>query len=203
MADPRQLPPPSHGGDEIRRAAREILSRPEFHRPPRSIPQRILDWLRDVVDRLLAAASPGTAAGLVVLVIVLAVVVVLLIRVGRTVRRDPGGVVMHEDVGRPATDWRAEAARHEAAGQWREALRCRYRALVADLAARGLVDEIPGRTTGEYRAEVAVSVPSVDRDFGEVTDLFERAWYGALEAGPDDNERIRGASDRVLQGAGR
>ena len=167
------------------------------------IPQRVLDWLRDVIDKVLNASSPGTAAGLVLLVIVLAVVIVLLLRIGRTVQRDPGGVAVHENVGRPATDWRAAAARHEAAGEWRDALRCRYRALVADLAARGLVDEIPGRTTGEYRAEVAESVPAADRDFGVATDLFERAWYGAADAGPDENERLRGAADRVLQGAGR
>ena len=54
---------------------------------------------------------------------------------------------------RTAAQWRAEAAAHDAAGRWREALRCRYRALVAELAGRGLVEEIPGRTSGEYRIQ--------------------------------------------------
>ena len=199
VADPRQLPPPSSSGDEIRRAAREILARPEFRPPQKSLWERAVDWVRHLVDRALSFGSPGTVAGLVVLAVVLALVIALLWRIGRTIGRDPSGALsIDEDVGRPATDWRAEAARHEATGEWRDALRCRYRALVADLAGRGLVDEIPGRTTGEYRAEVAVSVPAVDADFATATDLFERAWYGAADAGPDENERFRGAADRVL-----
>jgi hypothetical protein len=80
-------------------------------------------------------------------------------------------------------------------------LRCRYRALVADLATRGLVDEIPGRTTGEYRRELASSLPSALDEFSGATDLFERAWYGEVPMGPDEHARFRSHADRVLAGA--
>src|SRR5207244_8332949 len=99
---------------------------------------------------------------------------------------------------RPPGDWEAGAAGHEAAGRWRDAVRCRYRALVADLARRGVVDEVPGRTSGEYRAEVTASLPAAAADFTGATDLFERAWYGAADAGPDDDERFKRLAERVL-----
>ncbi|MDQ1396649.1 MAG: hypothetical protein QOG64_1908, partial [Acidimicrobiaceae bacterium] len=202
--DPRELPPPTRGGATIRGAARQILSRPEFRRPGKSLQQRAFEWIRDRIIHILDAARPGTAIGLVVVAVGVVVVVFLVVRFGRTVQADPDrAVLVTSDVGRPATDWRAEAAAHEEAGQWRQALRCRYRALVADLAARGLVDEIPGRTSGEYRAEVAMSRPGAAEDFGGATDLFERAWYGSVDAGPDENERFRALADRVLVGVER
>ena len=197
LRDPRTLPPPAASGSSIRGAARQILSRPEFQRPPKPWPQRVLDWVGRLFNRVADVSGPGSIVGVIVVVVVLALVVLLLVRFGRTVQRDPSsGVRIAGDVGRPAVDWRGEAAAHEAAGRWRDALRCRYRALVADLAARGLVDEIPGRTSGEYRAEVESA------EFGEATDLFERAWYGAADAGPNESERFAGLADRVLAEVG-
>ena len=63
------------------------------------------------------------------------------------------------DRSREPVNWRAEADEHRRDGRFREALRCRYRALVGDLARRGLIDEIPGRTTGEERAQLRVIRP--------------------------------------------
>ncbi|MDQ6928027.1 MAG: DUF4129 domain-containing protein, partial [Actinomycetota bacterium] len=102
---------------------------------------------------------------------------------------------------RTADDWRAEASAHEKQGHWRAGLRCRYRALVADLAQRGLVDEVPGRTTGEYRAEVGENVPKVAPEFSGATELFEAAWYGNRPTGEQESARFRELADRVLVGA--
>ena len=204
VTGPGDLPKPQPGRDETRQAAKDILSGREFRRPPRSPVQVVTQWIDRLITRVLSASAGGTWLGLLIAGVVVAVVVVLIVRFTRNVQRDPGvGVAVHDAVGRPAVDWRAEAAAHEAAGRWRYALRCRYRALVADLAGRGLVDEVPGRTTGEYRAQVNGSVPAVAADFSTASDLFERAWYGAAETGPDDAERIRQLTDRVLTGASR
>jgi hypothetical protein len=102
---------------------------------------------------------------------------------------------------RPAADWRAEAEAHERAGAWRPAVRCRYRALVAELAARGLVDEVPGRTAGEYRHQVRRNLPDAAADFAGATELFELAWYGRAEPGAPEASRVRELSGRVLQRA--
>ena len=194
--------------DEIRRAAREIVSRPEFRRPPRSPVQIVLDWIGRQLEKIFGWAPGGGHAtdilGFLVAAAAVAAIVVLLVRFARGVQRDPGtDVAFDPDLGRPATDWQAEAAAHEAAGEWREALRCRYRAMVADLAARGLVDEVPGRTAGEYRTAVTRSAPAAAPDFSGATELFERAWYGGKPTGPDDSARFRELSHRVLVGAGK
>jgi hypothetical protein len=104
---------------------------------------------------------------------------------------------------RGPAEWRADAEAAERAGQWRQALRCRYRALVAELADRGLVEEVAGRTAGEYRAEVAGAAPAVAAPFAGATELFERAWYGEAPTGQDEAARFRGLSDEVLSGVGR
>ena len=194
--------------DEIRRAAREILARHEFRRPPRSPVQVVLDWIGRQLEKIFSWAPGGGTGtdivGFLVAAVAVAAIVLLLVRFARGVQRDPGtDVPFDADVGRAATDWQAEAAAHEAAGEWREALRCRYRAMVADLAARGVVDEVPGRTAGEYRTAVSRAAPSAAPDFSGATELFERAWYGGKPTGPDDSLRFRELSDRVLVGAGR
>jgi hypothetical protein len=211
---PGDLPPPDHSGESIQRAAREILARPEFRRPPKTWYQRITGWLNDLLDRIARVAGGTTTLGIIIMLVALAIIVFLLFRLSRTLRPDPQRrVSVMVDVGRPATDWRREAAAHDAAGEWRQALRCRYRALIADLAAAGKVREVPGRTTGEYRVGVARAVPGAAVDFGVATDLFERVWYGASPAGPDDNRRFdelaahvtaaaSPSGDRSLVGAG-
>jgi hypothetical protein len=89
-----------------------------------------------------------------------------------------GVVVTDEDRAQSAEQWRQEADRLTAQGNYREALRCRYRALVADLADRRLIDQVPGRTSGDYERAVRALVPEVAEQFSSLTRLFERCWYG-------------------------
>jgi hypothetical protein len=158
----------------------------------------------NLLGGLVHLGGGGTVAGAVVAIGVAALVVVM---VWLIVRHWPGVPARrgHRPVtiaagrrARPADEWRAEAAAHEAAGRWREALRARYRALVADLAGRGVVDEIPGRTSGEYRRQVDVTVPAAAEPFDEATDLFEQTWYGTRPSGPHDQTRFDQLADRVL-----
>src|SRR5205814_976926 len=107
---PGDLPPPDHSGDSIRRAAREILARPEFRRPPKTWYQRITGWLSDLLDRIARVAGGTTIVGVIILLVALAIVVWLLLRLSRTLRPDPHRrVSVMVDVGRPAIDWRREA----------------------------------------------------------------------------------------------
>jgi hypothetical protein len=87
-------------------------------------------------------------------------------------------VVTDEDRAQTAEQWRQEADRLAAQGNYREALRCRYRALVAELADRRLIDQVPGRTSGDYERAVRALVPEAAEQFSAVTRLFERCWYG-------------------------
>ena len=200
------LPTPDRTAGQAQDAAQEVLSRPEFHRPGPSIIERIEEWVSDTLNRVLEAFS-GVAGGGVIAVVILvaaaALLVVMLVRFGRGVQRDPAvpAARVRTGRGRTAEEWRAEAAAHEAQGQWRAALRCRYRALVAELAGRGVLDDLPGKTTGEERAEVADAIPAAGTQFGEATALFDDAWYGDAPTGPAEAARLKDLSAAVLDEA--
>jgi hypothetical protein len=204
---PPQLPVPAHTADAARRAARTVLSRAAFDEPPTPLLERLRDALFEVVGRLLARileGATGSPVGWFVVAVVVGALAVLAVRFARGVARDPerdavggGGRGRRR---RTAADWRAEADGLERTGDWRGALRARYRALVADLGARGLVDEIPGRTSGEYRVDVAANAPLVAEDFARATALFELAWYGGVATGAGDADSFRSLERRVLDG---
>jgi hypothetical protein len=199
-----ELPVPTRDPQQVREVVREVLARPEFRPPERSLVERAYDWVLEAIGRLLGAiarSGAGGIVGLVLLALVLAGVGVLVARFSRGLT--PSAEVAAVPVGRrrSAADWRADAEAQERAGAWREAVRSRYRALVADLAAHGLVEEVPGRTAGEYRREVGRAVPAAAADFAGATELFEVAWYGRSDTGAREAAHLRDLSDRVLRRA--
>lgn len=203
------LPPPEAGAEEIRRAADEILARPEFQEPPRSLYQRALDWVTGLIEDAFSALVSGGTGAIIAWVLLVAFVALVAYLVFRTVqgdrRRSPDDAAVRlgveADDRRPAEQWAADAERFEGEGRWRDAIRCRYRAIVAGLARAGVVDEVPGRTAGEYRVLVGSARPTVAETFAGATELFERAWYGE-EAGPEGSRSIRELGARVEAGAG-
>ncbi|MDO8363762.1 MAG: DUF4129 domain-containing protein [Actinomycetota bacterium] len=102
------------------------------------------------------------------------------------------------DRSREPVNWRSEAEQHRQAGRYRDALRCRYRALVGDLARRGLIDEIPGRTTGEERAQLRRVQPSASTPFNSAADLFDGAWYGHRDVSAGDDDTFQELERDVL-----
>jgi hypothetical protein len=106
------------------------------------------------------------------------------------------------DRSREPGNWRAEADDHRRAGRFREALRCRYRALVGDLARRGLIDEIPGRTTGEERAQLRHVQPAAGTPFDAAADLFDGAWYGHADVDAAADDHFQTLERDVLARAG-
>lgn len=211
------LPPVDQNPDDVQDAACRIVERsPEICRPPTT----------QTVPRDTTSRSSGGALDLlgVLLWMVLIAGLVLLVYVivrnlgglnwwrGRRRRSGDGddeaedddeieqeGVAV--DRSREPVNWRAEAEAHRAAGRFRDALRCRYRALVGDLARRGLIDEIPGRTTGEERAQLRVVLPDSSPPFEEAADLFDEAWYGLVPVGAGDDDRFQHLEQDVLERA--
>jgi len=198
-----ELRVPVRDPQQVREVVREVLSRPEFRPPQRSLTERLFDWVLEVIGRLLAAlggSGAGGIVGLILLALVLAGVGVLAARFSRGLTPSPEvAAAVPGGRRRSAAEWRAEAEAHERAGAWREAVRSRYRALVADLAARGLVEEVPGRTAGEYRRQVGRALPEAATDFAGATELFEVAWYGRPSTGAGDAAHLRDLADRVLR----
>jgi len=195
---------PHDDPDKARATADEVLARPEYRVPTPTLVERVQRWVADLVDRVVGAAIGGGGASWIawsVLALALGAVAVLAARFARGITPDPvRSAASLAPPLRTAADWRLEAEAHERAGRWRPALRCRYRALVSELAAGGVVDEVPGRTAGEYRAAVGIAAPEVASEFAAVTEAFERAWYGSAPTGADDAAHVSSLADRVLAG---
>lgn len=199
------LPAPARDPREVHRAVEEVLARPEFRPASRPLLDQIWTWLLTRLGELLAGLTSTTAGsiiGLVLFLVILALLALLAARFARTMSRSPevdAAIVAAPQRG--AAEWRAEAEAHEAAGEWRQAVRCRYRALVADLASRGVVQEVPGRTSGEYRGEVGRNLPNASVAFAGATEVFDRAWYGRRPIGEGEAARFRDLAGRVLERA--
>ncbi len=199
---PGELPPPTASPAEVRQAADDILASAEFQRPEPNIVDRARSWLEEQFGRLLQRVTTGDGASLVgwaILIGAVVAIVVLLARFGRSVQRDPGReAAVSVERARTSAQWEAEAERLEADGAWKLALRARFRSLVAALVERGLVDDVPGRTTGEYRGEVRAGLPEAADAFAGATYLFEDAWYGDEPTGEVENARFRALAADVL-----
>lgn len=164
-----------------------------------------------------AAAGGGTLGTLLVIVLVavlVAAIAWLLYRMVVDRRRaddDDGDDDVDEDLEgagasdarivdaeRPPDRWRRAAEEHRRAGDFREAIRCEYRALVGDLARAGIVDEIPGRTSGEERRQLAELAPGVAAEFGDAADRFDAAWFDTAPVDRADDEAFRVSATAVL-----
>lgn len=192
--------------DQIRDQAHEVLSRPEFQRSKSPL-AKAWEWIVDHLPHF--GGGGGTFAGVgqvlqwLLLILLVAGVALLIWWVARNWvgggrRKDREEAVHSElDTRRTVTQWRKAAERYEAAGDWKEALRCRYAELVGRLVQRDLAPATLGRTTGELRIDVGSSLPTVGDEFSEATLLFELAWYGARPTGPDENRRFRELAELV------
>lgn len=175
----------------VRDTATEILSRPEFG-DHRSLLERAIDWIvgifSDLLGRITAGLSSGTGfLGVLIqisLVVGAAVLVAFVIReihrAAKSRRRKPKGdglvVVFGEKADPARLVEEAEAA--EADGRWKPAALARYRHLVASLVLADVLQDLPGRTTGEYRIEYAAMRPDSAHMFDRATLMFEQAYYG-------------------------
>ncbi len=182
-----RLPVPERPPERVRQAVDEVLARAEYDSLRPTLLQRIWEAIRDAWEALLsglAGSGQGGALGALVLIVSALLLGWLVIRLLGRMRRDPGARSgLDEQLGRTPGSWRREAEERSAAAQWRLALRCHYRAALAELAARGHVDEQPGRTTGEHLLAVRRSLPEAGPAFADLTAAFDEAWYGAAELG--------------------
>ncbi len=202
------LPMPEPDPGQANREADDILARPEYAPPPQSIWDRIGSWIGDHLSDILRGVNGGAGGPIVWIVLALLVgaLVFLLVRLrgGASLRRrerddDPLFVTELEALRTPR-EWVTEAERLEGRGEWKAALRARFRALLGQLIDRGVLRDLPGRTTGEYRVELARSVPAVAADFQEASGLFDAAWYGDEPTGADENRRFVVLAEQVITG---
>jgi hypothetical protein len=207
----QELPIPAPSAGEVRGAADDILERPEYHQTE-SLLERAGGWLDNLLSDILGGLGGSGLGSLIAWLILLTLVgglIWLLLRLSpaaglarvattEAVVRTSGPAATNF---RDATEWRKEAARLAADGRYDEALRARYRALLADLIDGGLIEDIPGRTPGEYRRDLQTGASAeVSAPFADATDLFETIWYGPDVATSPDLDRFEARERAVLAG---
>lgn len=209
-----QLPvDPETDPDEVRRGAEEILDQPEYQAPEQP-GETVFDRIRRAIaDRLPKINGPGRGTqnfgSLVVVGIVLLTVLAGVAWLVASSRRSRAAPDADADIDvditplRSPTEWTREAERCQRDGDHRGAVRARFRALVASLAARDLVADTPGRTAGELRDDLSDRAPALSAVFAPMADLFERAWFGSDSAGPAESAAARDLAERVLDAAPR
>lgn len=202
-------PQPTVDGGAADRTVEQILREPAFTTARPSWLARLRDDIRQwFIDRLASLFESGAGTVLAWSLVGLAVIVGVLVAV-RALRDVRRGAVAEEGVTavtvtrRPATDWLADARAAREDGDLAEAVRCSYRAVVAGLAASGGLDEVPGRTVGEYRAQVRTNQPERLDAFMRASDVFERVWYARRRADQDDVDAVLGVADEVASARSR
>lgn len=197
--------PLGHDPDELRRRAQELMSRPPYVEE-QGVIARALEWLGDRVAALLQGGL-GQLMGSPIVPWVIAVVGA--IGLGVVVWRLTRGLVADRSVAevpaevttRSAADWHADADAHAARGELRDALRCRYAALVVTLVARGAIDDVPGRTVRELDVEVARTLTPLAADVAEAGECFEWAVYGGRAVSEADLDTVTRVARRAERGA--
>ena len=200
--------------DQVRDDVRQVMSRPEFDYTPSWL-ERALEWIAEQLSKLFEPGDPTTGGStfgggigallgwlliLAAVVALLAIVVWVVLNRPRRARRPeeeplPPAQLEHR---RRAEEWMADAERLEAAGEWKEAIRARYRNLVRVLVDRRQLPDVPGRTTGELRGDLDRTTPAAHDSFDTACLLFELPWYADVPTGPDANARFSAAAERVL-----
>ncbi len=208
-------------GVVISRTADEILAKPEYQPPERGLITRALDWVfghlgdalrwvLEQLDRILGrGAGGGTGVGpggyvigWILLIAALAVVVWLLVRVmprrrlRRAQKQEP--TVERTRRNRVSRDrWLELAAAAQAEGRHRDAVRCRYRALVCGLADRHELDPNDAVTSGEHLRSFTAAAPKTAA-FATATDRYERAWFGDEPVGEGEVALLERIDDELL-----
>jgi hypothetical protein len=176
------------------RLARQELARGMYQRP---IWDRVLDafqrWLSSLTGR--AVHIPGPVA-LTVLVLVLVAVVAAVAWLGpaRRSRRQAAAVLSGASLS--AADYRRNAERLAARGDFSEAIAERVRAIAVDLERRAVLPPRPGRTAAELADETAAALPAGALPGGEdrlhdAARLFDDVRYGGRDGTQDGYARVR------------
>jgi hypothetical protein len=101
---------------------------------------------------------------------------------------------------RSVTEWWRQAEELARAGQYLEAVRAVYLAVLSLLHRQQLLRYEPTRTNGEYVRIVKLAPqapPSVVGPFEELTNRFELKWYGERTCEAGDFQACRGLGEEI------
>lgn len=187
--------------DEARELAERELADPRYDSEPPLL-QRVVEWLGDRLNDLLSTAGDtlGAGLGLAVLAAVVALAaLIIFLRVGPPARRASRGGegVFGQDGRRAAASYRSAADAAAGDGRWADAVVERYRAIVATLEERSILDPRPGRTAHEAATEAGALLPDVAGRLPAGADTFDAVHYGGHPATAADDRHLRELDDAV------
>ena len=174
------------------RAYAEIALPSLWQRLGRYIRAAIVRLIRTILFPLVTYQGVGSWVAWSVLIGFLVILVLVLRRLG--VHVVPERAALRPVPGFAATDWQGLAEQAIRRGDLRAATRALYHALVAALAARGVVAASPSVTAGECRSAVARAIPTLYPTVTEATKAFERVAYGGAPPEPPDIDALRMAT---------
>ena len=185
--------------DTAHDAAQRELDKPIY--PKGSIPQRIQEWLHELLYRVVeqGSALPGgwfTASVLLILLIIAIAVAIRIVR--RTIRTRNDGDYQLFDAGQLSADQhRAIAERSAAEGDWTAAIRHRLRAVARALEESGIVDPAPGRTANELARDAAGQLPRLGSELSRAANAFNDVTYGETPGTPAAYQMIAELDDHL------
>ncbi|WP_010276761.1 DUF4129 domain-containing protein [Paenibacillus senegalensis] len=186
---------------EDREHLQEILSRDEFmayHQQERgpSLWERMWDLISDWFPDWSIQPEGSRSVTLIivaVLMAVLAVVIIWLVRkmiLSRTIRHK--AVFLNEDdLHKSSADLLREANLAAQKGQYREAIRYRFLAILIAMDEQGWVKAEKWKTNYEYREELREQQAGAIPPFSKAARLFEQIYYGRSAAGQSQYELIK------------
>lgn len=193
-------PPVDIGRDQAAQEAAKELSKSAY-RDSGSLLERavgkVFDWIGDLLDSL-SGSSPNGHAGLGMLIgLLVLIVIVVLWRAGvlRTSRKTTSQAVFDTSRPRSAAEYRAQAEREAASGDLALAIRSRFRACVAELTERTVLDERPGRTAYEVVADASQVAPVLRDVLQPAALVFTEVVYGNRPGTPARYAAVVAADD--------
>jgi hypothetical protein len=144
-----------------------------------------------------AGGMNGITAITIIVVVAVIIVIVVRLRLGRTIRTVRARTGELFDAVLTAAEHRAAAERAAAAGDYAEAVRERFRAVVRELEQRGVLDPRAGRTVDEVAFEAGRALPVLADDLRGAAVQFDDVWYGGRPATAQGYRQLVSVDDRV------
>lgn len=188
--------------DTARELARDELSKPMY--PRQNFTDRSLDWLDDLLTRILAkgATLPGGWLSIVILALLVAAAVVFAVHMYRKTLRTAGAgdFLLFGAEQLSAEQHRAAAEACANRGDWAAAIRHRLRAIARALEESGALSVAAGRTATELAHDAAEAYPAQAGPLQTAASIFNDVSYGEQPGGPD-GYRVIAELDRQLAAA--
>lgn len=173
-------PPLTPGADEARQQLSDELSKPIYADVRNWFSdqlQKLLDWLTGDQQPSDTLSSGQLTAIVVIVLAVAAVAVWTFLGPVRTERRRNRTAVLADEE-RTAQQLRDDAARLAAADEWGQATIQLFRAQVASLGERGIIEDTSGLTAREAGAQAGVRLPDLAPGLAEGAQVFDGLAYG-------------------------